>query len=183
MKFEHIFFDLDGTLTDSQDGILNSFKNVFIHFGLEIPDYQTLCTYIGPPLPFTFAEILGFSKEKTEESIKVFRNYYNERGYLENRVYQGIPQLLAALKANGFKLSVAFFEKPVTIADLKQSKRFHSRQSALKQAKRSYLRKRFFHEQYFPIMGEDGGDRVRTDVNISVNNRRNTRSKLFGKMF
>ena len=78
MKFEHIFFDLDGTLTDSQDGILNSFKNVFIHFGLEIPDYQTLCTYIGPPLPFTFAEILGFSKEKTEESIKVFRNYYNE---------------------------------------------------------------------------------------------------------
>ena len=79
MKFEHLFFDLDGTLTDSQDGILNSFKNVFIHFGLEIPDYQTLCTYIGPPLPFTFTEILGFSKEKTEESIKVFRNYYNEK--------------------------------------------------------------------------------------------------------
>lgn len=114
MKFEHIFFDLDGTLTDSQDGILNSFKNVFIHFGLEIPDYQTLCTYIGPPLPFTFTEILGFSKEKTEESIKVFRNYYNERGYLENRVYQGIPQLLAALKENGFKLSVATSKPEVT---------------------------------------------------------------------
>ena len=107
MKFEHVFFDLDGTLTDSQDGILNSFRNVLTHFGLEIPDYQTLCTYIGPPLTLTLTETFGFSKEKTEEGIKVFRSYYNTKGYLENRVFEGIPELLSDLKKAGLKLSVA----------------------------------------------------------------------------
>lgn len=114
MKFEHVFFDLDGTLTDSQEGILNSFRNVFKHLGLEIPDYQTLCTFIGPPLFVTFTEILGFTMEKSEECVKVFRNYYETKGYLENRVYEGIPELLSQLKKAGVKLSVATSKPEVT---------------------------------------------------------------------
>lgn len=114
MKFEHIFFDLDGTLTDSQDGILNSFRTVFKYYGLEIPDYETLCTYIGPPLSLTMTQTFGFSGEKAKESVKVFRSYYDSKGYLENRVYEGIPELLEKLKEMGLKLSVATSKPEVT---------------------------------------------------------------------
>ena len=51
---KYYFFDLDGTLTDPALGITNSFKNAIRHFGMEIPSYEKLCTFIGPPLVTTF---------------------------------------------------------------------------------------------------------------------------------
>lgn len=114
MKFEHVFFDLDGTLTDSQEGILNSFRNLFSHYGLEIPDYKTLCTYIGPPLMLTMTEGFGFSEEQARESVVVFRSYYDSKGYMENRVYDGIEKLLSDLKNKGIKLTVATSKPEVT---------------------------------------------------------------------
>ena len=107
MKYEYIFFDLDGTLTDSQDGILNSFRSIFKHFGIKEPEYEVLRTYIGPPLVLTVGQTLGFSGEKLQEAVKVFRSYYDNQGYMENRVYKGIPEALQRLKALGCKLSVA----------------------------------------------------------------------------
>ena len=107
MKFEYIFFDLDGTLTDSQDGILNSFRSIFKHFDIKEPEYELLRTYIGPPLVLTVGQTLGFTGEKLQEAVKVFRNYYDNQGYKENRLYDGIPQTLQRLKALGCKLSVA----------------------------------------------------------------------------
>ncbi|WP_027728240.1 HAD hydrolase-like protein [Treponema sp. C6A8] len=107
MKFEYIFFDLDGTLTDSQDGILNSFRSIFKHFDIKEPEYEVLRTYIGPPLVLTVGQTLGFTGEKLQEAVKVFRNYYDNQGYKENRLYDGIPQTLQRLKALGCKLSVA----------------------------------------------------------------------------
>ncbi len=107
MKYEYIFFDLDGTLTDSQDGILNSFRSIFKHFGIKEPEYNVLKTYIGPPLVLTIGQTLGFTGEKLEEGVKVFRSYYDNQGYMENRVYKGIPEALQHLKALGCKLSVA----------------------------------------------------------------------------
>ena len=114
MKFEYVFFDLDGTLTDSQEGILNSFRNLLTHYGREIPDYKTLCTFIGPPLVKTMTEAFGFSSQKALESIKVFRSYYDTKGYKENRVYDGIEELLSELKKRGLKLSVATSKPEVT---------------------------------------------------------------------
>ena len=105
--FDYIFFDLDGTLTDPALGITNSFIHALKYFGMEIPSYETLCTFIGPPLPDTFKNLLGFSEEKAAEGVKKYREYFSEKGLFENSVYPGIPELLAKLKEAGKKLVVA----------------------------------------------------------------------------
>ena len=105
--FDYLFFDLDGTLTDPALGITNSFIYALKYFGLEIPSYETLCTFIGPPLPDTFKNLLGFSEEKAAEGVKKYREYFAEKGLFENSVYPGIPELLAKLNKNGNKLVVA----------------------------------------------------------------------------
>ncbi len=105
--FDYLFFDLDGTLTDPALGITNSFKHALKYFGIEIPSYETLCTFIGPPLPETFKTHFGFSEEKATEGVKKYREYFAETGLLENSVYPGIPELLDKLKKDGKKLVVA----------------------------------------------------------------------------
>lgn len=105
--FEYLFFDLDGTLTDPALGITNSFKHALKYFGLEIPSYETLCTFIGPPLPDTFKTQFGFDDAKAAEGVKKYRECFAEKGLLENSVYPGIPELLAKLKTAGKKLVVA----------------------------------------------------------------------------
>lgn len=105
--FDYLFFDLDGTLTDPALGITNSFIYALKYFGIEIPSYEKLCSFIGPPLPETFKTQFGFSKEKASEGVKKYREYFAEKGLLENSVYPGIPELLSKLKENGKKLVVA----------------------------------------------------------------------------
>ena len=105
--FDYLFFDLDGTLTDPALGITNSFIHALKYFDLEIPSYQTLCTFIGPPLPETFKTQFGFTEEKASEGVKKYREYFATKGLLENSVYPGIPELLDSLKKAGKKLVVA----------------------------------------------------------------------------
>lgn len=105
--FDYLFFDLDGTLTDPARGITNSFIHALKYFGIEIPSYETLCTFIGPPLPDTFKTQFGFDDKKAAEGVKKYREYFATKGLLENSVYSGIPELLAGLKAAGKKLVVA----------------------------------------------------------------------------
>ena len=105
--FDYLFFDLDGTLTDPAQGITNSFIHALNYFGIEIPSYETLCTFIGPPLPDTFKTQFDFDDKKAAEGVKKYREYFATKGLLENSVYEGIPELLAGLKAAGKKLVVA----------------------------------------------------------------------------
>lgn len=105
--FDYLFFDLDGTLTDPAQGITNSFIHALKYFGIEIPSYETLCTFIGPPLPETFKTQFSFDEQKVAEGVKKYRQYFATKGLLENSVYPGIPELLAGLKAAGKKLVVA----------------------------------------------------------------------------
>ena len=105
--FDYLFFDLDGTLTDPAQGITNSFIHALKYFGIEIPSYEILCTFIGPPLPETFKSQFGFDEQKVAEGVKIYREYFATKGLLENSVYPGIPELLAGLKAAGKKLVVA----------------------------------------------------------------------------
>lgn len=107
MKYEYIFFDLDGTLTDPAEGIINSFKNAYKYFGMEIPSYEKLCSFIGPPLIQTFKTDFGFDENKAREGVKAYRSYFSTKGLFENRVYDGIPQLLETIKKAGLKLAVA----------------------------------------------------------------------------
>ena len=105
--FDYLFFDLDGTLTDPALGITNSFIYALKYFGIEIPSYEKLCSFIGPPLPETFKTQFGFSEEKASEGVMKYREYFAEKGLLENSVYPGIPELLSKLKENEKKLVVA----------------------------------------------------------------------------
>ena len=105
--FDYIFFDLDGTLTDPAQGITNSFIHALKFFGCEIPSYEELCKLIGPPLPYSFETILGFPKEKVMEAVAKYREYFSTKGLFENKVYDGIPELLQKLKEKGKHLVVA----------------------------------------------------------------------------
>lgn len=107
MAYDYLFFDLDGTLTDPAEGITNSFIYALKYFGIEVPSYETLCTYIGPPLVTTWKEQYGFDDEKAAEGVKKYREYFADKGLFENKVYPGIPELLRKLKAAGKHLYVA----------------------------------------------------------------------------
>lgn len=105
--FEYLFFDLDGTLTNPALGITNSFKYAYKYFGMEIPSYEKLCSFIGPPLVETFKNNFGFDDKKAEEGVKVYREYFSTKGLFENSVYPGIENLLEKLKKNQKHLVVA----------------------------------------------------------------------------
>ena len=105
--FTHIFFDLDGTLTDPATGITNSFIHALKFYGLEIPSYEELCKLIGPPLPYSFETTFGFSHDKAMEAVAKYREYFSTKGLYENKVYDGIPELLQKLKKQGRHLVVA----------------------------------------------------------------------------
>ncbi len=105
--FTHIFFDLDGTLTDPAQGITNSFIHALKFYGLPIPSYEELCKLIGPPLPHSFESTFGFDHDKAMEAVAKYREYFASRGLFENKVYEGIPELLQTLKNHGLHLAVA----------------------------------------------------------------------------
>lgn len=107
MEFTHLFFDLDGTLTDPAEGITNSYRYALIQMGLEVPSYEELCTYIGPPLKDNFRDNYSLNEEQLNIAVKEYRSYFAEKGLFENKVYDGIPEMLGALKASGRKLIVA----------------------------------------------------------------------------
>jgi len=97
MSFQHILFDLDGTLTESEEGIRNGFLFALQRMGIQDPDPAVLKKMIGPPLHYSFPTFFGFSEQETEEAVRLFRLYYEDRGALENRLYPGISELLKEL--------------------------------------------------------------------------------------
>lgn len=101
-----IIFDLDGTLTDSAEGITNSVKLVMEHFGIPVPGMDVLHTFVGPPLHDMFVKH-GVPEDRVEEAIGVFRSRYTTIGKYENTPYPGVFELLQALKALGYTLYVA----------------------------------------------------------------------------
>ncbi len=107
MDYKHILFDLDGTLTDPALGITNSVMYALKHYGFPIPEREKLFFFIGPPLIDSFEKHCGFDREKAVEAMGVYREYFGEKGILENEVYKGIPELLAALVKAGKKLYLA----------------------------------------------------------------------------
>ena len=116
-KYKYILFDLDGTITDSALGITNSVKYALNKLNAPIPPYETLCKFIGPPLLDGFRDICGFDAEKAQEAVKLYREYYETTGLYENAVYDGIHELLRALKEKG-KTVILATSKPEKFARL-----------------------------------------------------------------
>ena len=106
-RYELIAFDLDGTLTDPALGLTTGFEYAFRKMGIDAGDRQSLCRFIGPPLFECWQVDPGLSAEDADRAVELFREYYTVYGWRENRVYDGIPELLSELKARGFELGVA----------------------------------------------------------------------------
>lgn len=104
---KNYFFDLDGTLTDSADGIINSVIYALKKFGIEETDRKALRSFVGPPLKDSFAERYGFSPEKAEEALLCFRERFTSIGIFENSLYPGIPEVLSALRERGARVILA----------------------------------------------------------------------------
>ena len=107
MNYKNIFLDLDGTLTDSGEGIMNSVAYAMRKFGIEETDREKLRSFIGPPLYASFMREYGFDLEKSMLAVEYYREYFAPKGIYENRPYDGIPELLSALKNDGRRLYLA----------------------------------------------------------------------------
>ena len=106
-SYKYVFFDLDGTLSDSAPGIINAVVYALGKMGVETGEREALKAFVGPPLIESFTGYCGFSQERANEAIVLFREYYRERGINENTMYDGIPELLRALSEDGLRLAVA----------------------------------------------------------------------------
>lgn len=101
-----ILFDLDGTLTDSGEGIMNCAKLALEHYGIEVPDRESLRVFVGPPLHDTFVKF-GVPPQEADHAIEIYRSRYIPIGKFENYPYPGIRELLEMLKADGHRIYVA----------------------------------------------------------------------------
>ncbi len=117
--YRHILFDLDGTLTDPKEGIINSIQFALSHFGMEPADPNQLEHFIGPPLQQSFQQYFGFSQERAWEAVEAYRRYFRSQGMFENYLYPGIYELLEELVMQGRCLFVVtskpqVFAEPIT---------------------------------------------------------------------
>lgn len=106
-EYDVILFDLDGTIIDSGEGVLNSVKYALRKYGIEEENMETLRKFMGPPLKNSFMEYYDFSEQQALQAISYYREYYRAGGIFENQVYEGMPQLLRDLQAAGKCVLVA----------------------------------------------------------------------------
>ena len=88
---KYIFFDLDGTLVDSSEGIETTFLHTFKLLGVPAPDKETIRTFMGPPLEVTFTNHVP--KELVTKAVEIYRTYYKETGQQQTYLYPGIKEL------------------------------------------------------------------------------------------
>lgn len=106
-KYQYILFDLDGTLTDSGMGIVNSVAYSLQKKGIDVEDKEELLKFVGPPLIESYRRYYGYSMEEAVEMVDIYREYYGTKGLYENSVYEGIEEVLKVLKERGKVLVVA----------------------------------------------------------------------------
>lgn len=104
--YRYVLFDLDGTLTDPQEGITACVQHALAAFGISEPADQ-LTHFIGPPLHRSFMECYGFTDAEATEAVRVYRERFGTLGIFENRVYEGVPELLEKLSDAGVVTGVA----------------------------------------------------------------------------
>lgn len=114
--YDYILFDLDGTLTDPGEGITNSVAYALSKYGIEVEDKKSLNTFIGPPLHESFQKYFGFSTLLSFDAVTKYREYYRDRGIFENRLYDGVTDMLKTLKKKGKTLIMAT-SKPTVFAE------------------------------------------------------------------
>ncbi len=121
-----LIFDLDGTLTDPALGFVRSINYSLLEHGMSPLEEEELKKFIGPPLDNSFREILHLDQDKDVSSlVSKYRERYSEVGFSENILYDGIPDVLVALRGLGFKLGVCtskrvdFAERILTLFNIR----------------------------------------------------------------
>lgn len=110
-----ILFDLDGTISDSAPGILESMTHTFRTVGVPVPDHATLMSFVGPPIMDTFRTAMGMDDAQAEHTLAVYREHYLSRGALDSAMFPGIDVVLRTLHEAGLPISTAT-SKPETPA-------------------------------------------------------------------
>ena len=116
-NFQNVLFDLDGTLTNPEEGIVNCFQYALQKMGRSSISRSVLSSYIGPPARIVFSNLIESNDEaKIEKAIEYYRERFSIKGMYENQVYSGISELLRLLKSNNTSIFVAT-SKPKIFAE------------------------------------------------------------------
>lgn len=105
--YKAILFDLDGTLTESGEGITKSVQYALEKMGYPEMDLEKLRVFVGPPLLEQFMKYAGMSEEEGRQAVVYYRERYSVTGIFENRVYDGVPNMLEELRRKGYLLAVS----------------------------------------------------------------------------
>ena len=105
--YRYILFDLDGTLTDSREGVVGSVKYALEKMGKPVPPERELDKFLGPPLQDMYQELCGFTPEEAERGLRLFRERYNTIGKFENAAGPGVVEMLSELSKRGYVLALA----------------------------------------------------------------------------
>ena len=106
-RYRAVIFDLDGTLMDTAEGIVEATRHTLAHYGREIPPREVLFRFIGPPVQEGFARYLSLDKATAMAYADTFREYYRTRSLLKSTPYAGVYEMLDALDVVGVRLAVA----------------------------------------------------------------------------
>ena len=107
MTFKYILLDLDGTVTDSAEGVTKSVAYALDKLGFPVESHWSLMKFIGPPLSESFREFCGFDGETVQKGINYYREYYADKGIFENKLYDGMKEFLISLKQHGMTVILA----------------------------------------------------------------------------
>ncbi len=116
MNKKYILFDLDGTLTDPEEGITKSLQHALSYIDIKVEDRSILRRHIGPPLADGLREFFGLDDGQIEEVISYFREYFVDKGIFMNYKYEGVEEVLDSLVKAGKTLIVAT-SKPEVLAE------------------------------------------------------------------
>lgn len=105
--YDILLFDLDGTLTDPGEGITNSVAYALHKFGINVDDRSELYNFIGPPLIDSFMKYYDMNYDDGLKAVEYYREYFGVTGIFENRMFDGVPQLLDKIKKSGRTISLA----------------------------------------------------------------------------
>lgn len=107
LKKKCVLLDLDGTITDSSLGITRSAEYALNKFNIKVDDLNELNKFIGPPLRDSFQRFYGMTEDEAEKAVAYYREYYGEKGIYDNKLYDGIEELIKKLHSKGIVLAVA----------------------------------------------------------------------------
>lgn len=104
--FTTLIFDLDGTLTDSGEGIMKCAQYALMKMGIQVEDHTSLRAFVGPPLEDSFKNFFNLSDVQAAQAVSYYRERYFSKGVYEQCLYKGAKEMLQALRKNGYRLAI-----------------------------------------------------------------------------